>query len=125
MTATRVSPVGLFAFALYRKTRFCFFWTWEKRWYANASPRQQHAHSSLQKPAFTIEGRDFKQHVANYQTVRGMNCETDVHDWMDGYPYESVEPDVVKAELDRRGFHIEQVFEYPAIAAGLCWLALR
>jgi hypothetical protein len=31
-----VAPEGQFLFALYRRTRLCWFWKLEKRWYAGA-----------------------------------------------------------------------------------------
>jgi len=106
--ASRVKPGGLFAFALYRKTRFCFFWTHEKRWYANASPWEQRSADALftffQRLAFMLRRRDFKQYVANYQSVRGMDYATDVHDWMGGYPYESARPSEVLEFMDRLEF---------------------
>jgi len=36
-----VAPNGVFVFALYRKTRLCWLWLREKRWYMQASPSQQ------------------------------------------------------------------------------------
>ena len=35
---------------------------------------------------------------------RGMNYEHDVHDWLGGYPYESIRPSEVAAELAKLGF---------------------
>jgi 2-polyprenyl-6-hydroxyphenyl methylase/3-demethylubiquinone-9 3-methyltransferase len=36
-----VVPNGVFAFALYHRTRMCALWRLEKRWYAGASPDAQ------------------------------------------------------------------------------------
>ena len=35
--AALLAPDGRFLFALYRRTRMCWFWKLEKRWYAHAS----------------------------------------------------------------------------------------
>jgi 2-polyprenyl-6-hydroxyphenyl methylase/3-demethylubiquinone-9 3-methyltransferase len=87
-------PGGLFAFALYRRTRMCGLWQREKRWYTDASPRAQRVaravYVGLLRLAFLATRRDFAAYVANYKSVRGMNFYNDVHDWMGGYPYESI-----------------------------------
>ena len=104
--ARLVAPNGVFAFALYRRTLMCGFWSREKRWYAKASPRAQ----KLARAAFVtwmrlLLRRHFKSHVANYQSARGMDFDHDVHDWLGGYPY----------EFDRlrsgRGAHARDGFE--------------
>ena len=103
-----VAPGGLFVVALYRKTRLCWFWTLEKRWYCKASTRAQAvargAYVALMRLAFTLLGRDFNAHVANYRSKRGMNYIHDVHDWLGGYPYESIRPADVARDLGGLGF---------------------
>jgi 2-polyprenyl-6-hydroxyphenyl methylase/3-demethylubiquinone-9 3-methyltransferase len=98
--AARVNSGGQFVVALYRKTRLCGFWTIEKRWYAGASPAAQRlavtAFTGLQRLAFLLEGKSFRDYVTNYASVRGMNYIHDVRDWVGGYPYESISP----AEVD-------------------------
>lgn len=92
-------PAGLFIFALYRKTKFCQFWTAEKKWYINASPGAQRIATKfyvlLYRLAFILKGRDFGDYVANYKFERGMEFETNVQDWIGGYPYEFISPDEV------------------------------
>jgi SAM-dependent methyltransferase len=106
--ASMVAPGGLFAFALYRRTLLCNLWRMEKRWYVGASPRAQQraraAYVALMRTAFRLTGRDFSAHVANYQSARGMNFANDVHDWLGGYPYESISPARVAAFMQSRGF---------------------
>jgi 2-polyprenyl-6-hydroxyphenyl methylase/3-demethylubiquinone-9 3-methyltransferase len=103
-----VGPSGLFVFALYRKTRLCWLWTIEKRWYCRASPRAQSAARGLfvglMKLAFAVLRRDFKTYVSGYRRNRGMDYIHDVHDWLGGYPYESIRPAEVEGELTRLGF---------------------
>jgi 2-polyprenyl-6-hydroxyphenyl methylase/3-demethylubiquinone-9 3-methyltransferase len=94
--AALIAPDGVLAIALYRKTTLCPFWTAEKRWYAKASPSAQRVARSIyvtaMRAAFLVRSRDFRQYVDNYESVRGMDYYHDVHDWMGGYPYESISP---------------------------------
>jgi SAM-dependent methyltransferase len=103
-----VAPDGLFAFALYRKTRMCWAWKIEKRWYAVAPAAIQRLVQSvyvgLMRLAFGITGRDFKAYVAGYCSSRGMNYANDVHDWLGGYPYESIRPSEVQELMTAMGF---------------------
>lgn len=106
--ATRVGKDGLFAFALYRKTTFCGFWTHEKRWYSTAAPAVQKlargVYASLMRLAFLVKRRDFSAYVRDYRNNRGMSYWHDVHDWMGGYPYESISPPEVEKLLSGLGF---------------------
>jgi 2-polyprenyl-3-methyl-5-hydroxy-6-metoxy-1,4-benzoquinol methylase len=103
-----VAPGGLFAFALYHRTRMCGMWRMEKRWYAGASPdaqrRARAIYVALFRLAFVLMRRDFGAYVANYQSMRGMDFVHDVHDWMGGYPYESILSPEVDALMRPLGF---------------------
>jgi 2-polyprenyl-3-methyl-5-hydroxy-6-metoxy-1,4-benzoquinol methylase len=103
-----VPPGGLFAFSLYHHTRLCGLWRLEKRWYAgasiNAQRRARAIYVWLFRLAFALKRRDFQSYVANYQSRRGMNFIHDVHDWMGGYPYESISAPEVDALLQQFGF---------------------
>jgi 2-polyprenyl-6-hydroxyphenyl methylase/3-demethylubiquinone-9 3-methyltransferase len=98
--ARLVRPGGLFVFALYRRVIADVFWRQEKRWYAQASPaaqsRARAIHVALFKVGLRLTGRRFPDYVAAYRGNRGMDFIHDVHDWMGGWPYESVSP----AEVD-------------------------
>lgn len=98
--ANMVKPGGLFAFALYRKTRLCGVWKFLKRWYARTGAKQQAAargiYILLMRLRFLLTGRDFDAYLRDYKNARGMDYSHDVHDWMGGYPYESVS----EAEVD-------------------------
>jgi 2-polyprenyl-6-hydroxyphenyl methylase/3-demethylubiquinone-9 3-methyltransferase len=115
--ARQVSPGGLFAFALYRKTRMCGFWTREKRWYAAASPRAQRIarflYITLFRAGMIATRRSFRQYVANYKSARGMDYDHDVHDWLGGYPYESIAAGDVGALMDDLGFEHVRSFTRP------------
>jgi len=106
--ASMVAPAGLFAFALYHRTLMCGFWRREKRWYAGASPdaqrRARAVYVTLLRIAFLLTRRDFQFYVENYQSSRGMDFAHDVHDWMGGYPYESILAPEVEALLRPLGF---------------------
>jgi 2-polyprenyl-6-hydroxyphenyl methylase/3-demethylubiquinone-9 3-methyltransferase len=121
--ASTVAPNGLFAFALYRRTPLCGFWTVEKRFYAQASPIVQRAVAAVFKIAFVAgllaQARNPKTYIANYRSTRGMDWHHDVHDWLGGYPYESVDPGEVRAFLDTHGFDLVRSFEHPPKALGL------
>ena len=106
--AQTVAPGGRLVFALYHRTRMCGFWRREKRWYASASPRMQGAaravYIALLRLRFALTGGDFHAHVATYRSRRGMDFAHDVHDWMGGYPYESISAAEVEALMRRLGF---------------------
>src|SRR5574337_527310 len=91
--AALAAPSGLFMFALYRKTLACGFWRFEKRWYAHAGPAAQSkaraVYLGLYRAGMWMRRRNFKDHVNSYRT-RGMDFYHDVHDWLGGYPYESI-----------------------------------
>ena len=115
--AQMVAPGGRFAFALYHRTRMCGFWRREKRWYAAASPRAQRAaravYTALLRLRFALTGGDFRAYVANYQRGRGMDFAHDVHDWMGGYPYESISATEVEVLMRRLGFTHVRSFVTP------------
>jgi SAM-dependent methyltransferase len=106
--AQLVAPGGTLALALYRKTALCWFWALEKRWYCRApeaaQARARVAYVSLLQAAFALTRRDFATYVSNYSGNRGMDFAHDVHDWLGGYPYESVGPTEVAALLTKLGF---------------------
>ena len=114
--ASCVSANGLFVFALYRKTRLCRLWKIEKRWYIKASPAAQRFARSIfirsLHLAFLITRRDFESYVKGYKGSRGMNFAHDVHDWMGGYPYESIAPAEVTALMNGLGFeHVRSTIQ--------------
>jgi len=108
------APSGLFVFALYRKTWFCRFWTIEKRWYAAASAkRQEYARRTyirLFRIALLLTGRRFAAYKEDYRSNRGMDFYNDVHDWMGGYPYESISNREVDDLMTSTGFQARRPF---------------
>jgi SAM-dependent methyltransferase len=118
--AAMVAPGGLFAFALYRRTWLCALWGYEKRWYAAARPSAQamarRIYTALLRARFAVTGRDFANYVASYQSARGMDFLHDVHDWLGGYPYESISPAEVDDRMRRLGFeHVRSFTQVPSL----------
>jgi len=112
--AALVAPDGQFVLALYKKTPFCGMWRHIKRWYSRATPvgqaRAQKAYVALRKLVAKVRGRDFDAYIKNYASSRGMNFYNDVHDWLGGYPYESISPAACHALLARFGFQLEREY---------------
>lgn len=118
--ANLVANDGLLVLALYRKTLLCPLWKVEKQFYIKSSASAQRAirsaYIALYRAGLAAKGRSFKTFVDDYKLKRGMDFEHDVHDWLGGYPYESISPSdannlvvplgfmAVKSRID--GFHI-------------------
>lgn len=106
--AALVADGGQFVFALYRRIWMDPFWRLEKRWYAKASPKSQARARALYVALFRLgllaTGRRFADYVATYGQRRGMDFQHDVHDWMGGWPYESILPREVAALMSGLGF---------------------
>ena len=52
-------------------------------------------------------------YVREYGSDRGMDFNHDVHDWLGGYPYESVDPVALQADLASLGFEPVRTFIVP------------
>jgi 2-polyprenyl-6-hydroxyphenyl methylase/3-demethylubiquinone-9 3-methyltransferase len=121
--ASMVAPGGVFVLALYHRTPFCGLWRVEKRIYAHGPRWLQSAIRGVYKAAYvtalTLRGRSARRYIADYSRNRGMKWHHDVHDWLGGYPYESVLPAEVSNHLMPRGFAMERVFENCAGTVGL------
>jgi SAM-dependent methyltransferase len=91
-----VKPGGLFAFALYRKTPMCGAWKIEKRIYSRSPPIIQRTIRALYILAYRAARR-------SRERERGMDFVHDAHDWLGGYPYESISPAEVASTMDALG----------------------
>lgn len=113
-----VAPGGIFAFALYRKTPMCGVWRKIKRWYSGASEKKQQkaraVYISLLKFRYVLQGKNFALHKTNYISSRGMSFEHDVHDWMGGYPYESLVPSEAESHMKKLGFSLVRSNVHPS-----------
>lgn len=103
-------PSARVVLALYRKTLLCPLWTAEKRWYAEASPRGQAAARRIIGGAWSLS-RQVKARIRrggnqddHYLENRGMSRDHDLHDWLGGYPYESVDPYELVQHVLARGW---------------------
>ena len=104
-----VKEGGSFVFALYRRTLMCPLWKIEKRWYSRASQRAQSAARGVYTGLFTVglwlTGRTMRAYnIECMKRTRGMNFEHDAHDWLGGYPYESINAEEVEALMSDLGF---------------------
>jgi len=108
IAARQVRNDGLFALALYGKTRYCGMWTRIKRWYIHAPAPKRAAAERLYIRLFglylLLRGKRLSTHIANYSAKRGMDFHHDVRDWIGGYPYESIAPRELTALLEPLGF---------------------
>ncbi len=106
--AALTRPGGLFAFALYRRTWLCPLWRLEKRCYSRAAPgtqaRVRAAYLALYRLRARLAGEDFARFIVDYPRQRGMDFLHDVHDWLGGYPYESITAPEVERLMTRLGF---------------------
>jgi SAM-dependent methyltransferase len=112
--AALVKPGGEFYLALYKKTPFCGMWRVIKRWYSRSGPlaqkRAMNGYVFLRWLFCKIRRVDFTTYVQNYGKRRGMNFYNDVHDWLGGYPYESIAPAECRALLAGLGLAVEREF---------------
>ncbi len=127
--AALVNGSGELCLALYGRTWLCGFWRVEKRFYSRAPGWLQRAlqrvfmayYWLLQSLKALARGRrfDLRREIDAYQQRRGMSARTDVHDWLGGYPYESVAPDVLRAFMANCGFVERRSFIRPGVRHGL------
>ena len=113
---------GYFVFALYRRVWLDQFWKIEKRWYSRSDHLMQNRAMSIYRSIFRLglrfTGRSFDDFIATYSSKRGMNFEHDIHDWLGGWPYESISPREVESFMKEQGFLPEQVFARNGLIAG-------
>lgn len=123
MAAGLVGPGGMFAFALYRRTKLCEFWKREKKWYSSAGPAGQRAARVIFilafRAAMALQRRSYREYVSNYGGIRGMDFYHDVHDWLGGWPYESISPPEVQSLMESLGMKIVREFVRSEIPSGL------
>src|SRR3989442_591190 len=108
--AKRVKQGGLFAVALYGKTRYCELWKRIKRWYVNASATEQARAERIYIRLFgfylLLRGKRLSKHIAGYKHKRGMDFLHDVRDWIGGYSYEASAPGGLAQMLAPLGFDL-------------------
>lgn len=123
--AALVGPGGQFVFALYRRTWLCRLWKMEKKWYAGARPaaqaRARSVYVRLLRTALALtRGRNgFEDYLAAYGQRRGMDFYHDVHDWLGGWPYESISPAQTDRLMHELGFSRVRAFIRQGLQLGL------
>jgi 2-polyprenyl-3-methyl-5-hydroxy-6-metoxy-1,4-benzoquinol methylase len=117
-----VADGGIFALALYRRSVCCPLWKIEKRWYAHAGIRTQNvaraAYKRLYQLGLTITGNSFRKYLSEYNAKRGMDFDCDVHDWLGGWPYESISAAEVDETLGSLGFERRLMFGSEGVGFG-------
>jgi predicted RNA methylase len=106
--AEMVEPGGLFCVALYRRTPLCGAWKLEKRLYTASPAFVRRGLDRLYmlglRGSYRLHGMDFDAYLREHAESRGMSFETNVRDWLGGYPYESISRDEVMRLFDGLGF---------------------
>ena len=104
----KVAPGGFFYVALYRKTIFDGFWKRFKKVYSRSGKTTQAFFRGLwsfkTRLAFFVKGKSFKKMLLEYNNNRGMDFYKDAHDWLGGYPYETISPAGCRSFFEQRGF---------------------
>lgn len=112
-----VGKGGFFVTSLYRKTWLCWLWKLEKKWYSCASGQAQglarSAYIRLLAEKLRVQGHSVNDYVKNYHSNRGMDFYHDVHDWMGGYPYESILPKEMNHVMEKLDFRQVRSFVSP------------
>jgi SAM-dependent methyltransferase len=120
--ATLVAPGGLLVVALYRKTWLCWLWKAEKWFYARASLSVQATVRWFYLRLFSLRlratGRTLRSYAESYIGNRGMSFWHDVHDWLGGWPYESMAPPEVERIMTELGFAAVRSFVQPGRVLG-------
>ena len=113
----QVGPGGLVCLALYRKTALCWLWKLEKQFYTSAPEFMRKVLRGLFvaifRAACLVKGVSFKKYVADYQSDRGMSYYHDIHDWMGGYPYESISPKSLTSYIEPKGYTLVRAITRP------------
>ena len=114
-TCKMVDNDGLLIISLYKKTYLCSLWKVEKFIY-NKSPIFiqkiiKDTFIFFFKFGLLLTKRNFNDYVNNYEKMRGMNFYHDVHDWLGGYPYESISVKETKNLLESLNFKLIKCFE--------------
>ncbi|PHQ81346.1 MAG: SAM-dependent methyltransferase [Coxiella sp. (in: Bacteria)] len=115
--ASMVAPNGKLVIALYRKTKLCGWWKFEKRLYSRAPKFIQallrYPFAGLLLLAYCAKGKTPRKLFNEYKEKRGMSFMHDIHDWLGGYPYESITPHELHQFAAQIGFKVEREYTRP------------
>lgn len=105
-----MSEKGQMLIGLYQKTFLCPFWKVEKKIYSKSSIKVQNIIRSgfhhLYLFLFFLKGVPIKRVIDSYYKNRGMDYHNDLHDWLGGYPYESISPNEFEIYMKSIGYVI-------------------
>ena len=110
-----VDKNGYLIISLYRKTYMCAFWKIEKIIYNNSPIFFQKIIKKtffyLIKLGLFFKKKNIDDYINDYEKNRGMNFFHDIHDWLGGYPYESISVKETKKLLESLNFKLIRCFE--------------
>ena len=110
-----VSKNGILILALYKKTKLCNLWKIEKYIYKSSPKVIQNFIKNLFiflfKLAMILKRKNFSNYINDYKTKRGMDFYHDVHDWLGGYPYESISIEEISKIMDKFGYKMIRSFQ--------------
>ena len=110
-----VSKNGILILALYKKTKLCNLWKIEKYIYKSSPKVIQNFIKNLFiflfKLAMILKRKNFSNYINDYKTKRGMDFYHDVHDWLGGYPYESISFEEISKIMDKFGYKMIRSFQ--------------
>ena len=110
-----VSKNGMLILALYKKTKLCSLWKIEKYIYKSSPKVIQNFIKNLFiflfKLAMILKRKNFSNYINDYKTKRGMDFYHDVHDWLGGYPYESISIEEISKIMDKFGYKMIRSFQ--------------
>jgi predicted RNA methylase len=114
-----VAPNGMLTLGLYGKTPFCGMWRVEKRIYSRSPKWVQKViakvYVEVVRLRLALKGESLKKKREQYWKQRGMEMANDTHDWLGGYPYESISPKEIMGFMHGLGFEAVRSFVYPCI----------
>jgi len=107
-----LKPNGYMLVGLYQKTLLCSFWKIEKLFYSK-SPKViqkiiRNIFLILYGAIYFFRGQNQSETISNYsQGYRAMDYNVDLHDWLGGYPYESISPENFRMYIKQFGFNVK------------------
>jgi predicted RNA methylase len=114
-----VAPNGMLTLGLYGKTPFCGMWRVEKRIYSRSPKWVQKViakvYVEVVRLRLALKGESLKKKREEYWKQRGMEMANDTHDWLGGYPYESISPKEIMGFMHGLEFEPVRSFVYPCI----------
>ncbi|MDQ6761437.1 MAG: class I SAM-dependent methyltransferase [Bacteroidota bacterium] len=116
IAADLVASDGKLILALYSKTLLCRVWKVEKKYYTMAPEWIKKSMRAIFKFIVRLDlarkGKNYKEFIFNYKNKRGMSFNHDVHDWLGGYPYESITEKTLTTLLRDKGFEVMRLIPY-------------